>query len=555
MIFNIQHLEGRSMLLPYISILLFIVHCSLCIVQAQPKTTFTRADSLRGNYGEFRANNDLRYYHLDIRLDPDKKLISGKVTVRFTMLKVGKRIQLDLFDNMQLHKIVWRGQEMKFVREFNAFFVDFPQTLRVGTTHSIDVHYSGEIKETGRFKGVGFDKDKDGNHWITSACQGTGASMWFPNKDQQLDEPDSVRTSVALPHGLMNVSNGQFKGSKDLGDGYTKWDWLVTYPINNYNISLNIGKYTHFSDAYNGMPLNYYVMPYNLEKAKMQFSQVKPMMGCFEKYFGEYPFKRDGFKLIEVPYSGMEHQTAVTYGNRYANGYLERDWTGVGISPRFDFIIIHESGHEWFGNSITSKDIADMWIHEGFDTYAEAVYVECLWGKEDAIKYINGYKPKVVNKFPIIGVYNVNQPGDQRDMYFKGILFLNTLRSVLNDDTQWWKLIYDYNQVFKYKTITNEDVIAFFNRYMRRNVRNIFDQYLKHPAIPTLELKFGIDKVQYRWTTDVNNFAMPFTATLWGKTKRLETTNQWQTLRGKGITKDTFKPDVDLFYMNVVVVE
>lgn len=533
-------------------ILLFVAPLSLW---AQPKATFTRADSLRGTYGKYRANNDLRYYHLDIRVDPDKKFISGKVTVRFTMLKDDNRIQLDLFDNMQLGKIMWKGQELRYTREFNAFFVDFPSKLRTNTTQSIDVYYSGTIQETGRFKGVGFDKDKEGNPWITSACQGTGASMWWPNKDHQSDEPDSVRMSIAVPNGLMDVSNGQFKGSKDLGDGYTRWDWLVTYPINNYTVSINIGKYQHLADKFNGLDMNYYVMPYNLEKAKLQFSQAKPMMGCYEKYFGEYPFKRDGYKLVEVPYSGMEHQSAVTYGNHFMNGYLERDWTGVGISPRFDFIIIHESGHEWFGNSITSKDIADMWIHEGFDTYAEAVYVECLYGKEDALLYISGYKSKVQNKFPIIGPYDVNQPGDQRDMYFKGILFLNTLRSVLNNDTQWWKLLYDYNQTFKYKTITTDQVVAFFTRYMNRNVRPIFDQYLKYPHPPKLQVKFGVDEMSYRWQTDVRGFVMPFTAKIWEQTHRFNATNQWQTMRKKGITPDTFKPDMDLFYYDLEVVK
>lgn len=321
--------------------------------QAQPKPLTppppappTKADLLRGGYGQYRANNDLLFYHLDVRVDPDKKSIGGKNTIRFKMLKDDTRIQLDLTETLTIEKILYGMEELKYERDSGAVFVDFPETLKRGTVHSIDFYYSGNPKETGRFGGIAFRKDPAGRHWINTACQGIGASIWWPNKDQLFDEVKNMRLSVSIPNDLVDVSNGKLMGKTDLGDGYTRWDWLIQYPINNYSVSLNIGKYEHFTDTANGMTLDFYSLPENLEKAKKQFAQARSMIECFEKYFGEYPFKKDGYKLIEAPYSGMEHQTAVTYGNRFANGYLERDWTGVGVSTKFDFIIIHESAHE-----------------------------------------------------------------------------------------------------------------------------------------------------------------------------------------------------------------
>src|SRR5262245_34216204 len=389
-----------------------------------------RASILRGEYGPYRANNDLLFYHLDVRVDPDKKFISGKNTIRFKMLRDDTRIQLDLYENLKVEKILLGATELKYEREFNAVFVDFPETLKAGREYAIDFHYSGSPLETGRFGAVAFRKDTAGQHWITTACEGPGASIWWPNKDQWRDEVEGMRISVAIPNDLTDVSNGRFLGKTDLGDGYTRWDWEVHYPINSYNVSMNIGNYVHFSDRLDDLTLDFYVTPDNLEKAKTQFAQAKPMIEAYQKYFGEYPFKKDGYKLIEVPYSGMEHQSAVTYGNRFANGYLERDWTGVGVSLKFDFIIIHESAHEWFGNSVSAADVSDMWIQEGWTTYLEMVYVEHMFGYDEAIKYINGYKPKVQNRQPIITErgFHRSPPGDQ---YFKGALFINTLRSVV----------------------------------------------------------------------------------------------------------------------------
>lgn len=511
----------------------------------------TRADILRGAYGQYRANNDLLYYHLDVRVDPEKKFLSGKVTTRFKMLKDDTRIQLDLHSALHVDKILLGTTELKYEREFGAVFVDFPQTLRAGHTYSIDFYYSGNPLETGRFGGIAFRKDPAGRPWINTACEGIGASIWWPNKDQWRDEVESMEISVAIPNDLVDVSNGKFMGKTDLGDGYTRWDWLVHYPINNYDVSLNIGKYEHFSDPLGDLPLDFYALPEDLDKAKKQFAQAKGMLQAFQHYFGEYPFKKDGYKLIEVPYSGMEHQSAVTYGNHFANGYLERDWTGVGISLRFDFIIIHESGHEWFGNAVTAADPSDMWIHEGWTTYLECLYVEYMYGHDDYLKYVNAYKSKVKNAKPIIAEHGINAEPPQ-DQYFKGALFLNTMRSVVNDDARWFKLIHDLFQHFKYKNIMTEDIVQFFNQKTGKDFTPIFNQYLRHTALPVLELKFnpGEGTVSYRWKVDEAGFAMPVRVGKKDGWQIIQPTADWQTMK-TSLAKDDFDVATDLYFINV----
>jgi aminopeptidase N len=515
-------------------------------------TAPTRASILRGEYGPFRANNDLLYYHLDIRVDPDKKFISGKNTVRFKMLKDDARIQLDLAAPLIVDKILLGDTPLKYERDSGAVFVDFPEVQKEGKVVSIDVHYSGQTADPGRFGGF-FKKDPKDRHWITTTCEGPGASIWWPNKDQWRDEVESMDISVAVPTGLTDVSNGKFVGKKDLGDGYTRWDWHVSYPINNYCVSMNIGHYAHFDDKAGDLPLDFYVLPENLEKAKVQFAQAKGMIEAFEHYFGEYPFKKDGYKLVEVPYSGMEHQSAVTYGNRFANGFNGRDWTGVGISMKFDFIIIHESGHEWFGNAVSAADKSDMWIHEGWTTYLEALYVEHKFGTADAIKYINGpgYRSKIRNARPIITPRGTNSSPSQ-DQYFKGALFLNTLRSVVDDDKKWWQLLRGFFQTFKYKSIMTEDVVAYFNRETGMNLTPVFDQYLRHAALPVLELKFDetAGTVAYRWRADANGFAMPVRVGAKGNWRVIRPTAEWQTMKTP-LKKGEFSAATDLYYVNV----
>ncbi len=512
----------------------------------------THEDLLRGAYGPYRANNDLLFYHLDLRVDPDKKFISGTNTIRFKMLQDGTRIQLELYPTMQIDKIAMGKTVLKYERDGGTFFVDFPKTLQTGRTYSIDVQYSGNPTETGRFGCFTFKQDPSGHPWINTACEETGAYVWWPNKDQWRDEPqEGMKISVAVPNALMDVSNGKFMGKKDMGDGYTRWDWMVHYPINNYDVALNIGNYVHFSDKFQDVPLDYYVLPESLEKAKRQFTQVQGMMKAYYHYLGEYPFKKDGYKLIEVPYAGMEHQSAVAYGNHFANSYLVPDWTGVGISPRFDFIIIHESGHEWFGNAITAADKSDMWIHEGWTTYLECLYVEYNYGYSDAMKYTNSLKKKVKNVRPIITARGTNAEPPQ-DQYFKGALFINTLRSIVNDDAKWWAMLRGYYQHFKYQNIMTEDIVQYFNQQTGMDLTPIFDQYLRHAAIPTLELKFdeASGTVQYRWQADEKAFAMPVRVGLKEHWETIHPTTEWQTMKTP-LTKDQFDVATDLYYINV----
>ena len=513
--------------------------------------TPTRFDLLRGVYGPFRANNDLLYYHLDIRVDPEAKTIRGKNTIRFRMLREGNRIQLDLDEALNIDKILLGDEALKFERDTGTVFVNFPRMLKAGQVYSIEFYYSGQPKETGRFGGITFKKDPAGRTWINTACEETGASIWWPNKDQWRDEVESMDISVAVPNGLTDVSNGHQSGKQDLGDGYTRWDWHVSYPINNYDVSLNIGDYAHYSEKLGDLPLDFYVLPEDLERSKPQFAQAKGMIKAYQHYLGPYPFAKDGYKLVQAPYSGMEHQSAVTYGNLFKNGYLGRDWTGVGISPRFDFIIVHESGHEWFGNAVSAADHADMWIHEGWTTYLESLYVEYRWGKDDALKYLSGYRPKVHNLRPIVAERDVNADPTE-DQYFKGALMLNTLRSVVNDDAKWWTLLRGFYQEFKYKNILTEDVIAYFNLHSGMNLTPIFNQYLRRAAVPRLELLFGETPgtVMYKWDAHEQSFTMPVRVGAQGKWQTIQPTTKWQTMKTP-LSKDELQVDLDHFYVDV----
>lgn len=537
-------------------LLLLIVAATVAPSAAQrgqpvPPEQAARQAVLRGAYDRYRANNDLLHYALTVRVNPDTKALSGRNRVRFRMLNDDTRIRLDLYANLSVDKILHDTTPLTFTRELNAVFIDFPSTLRKGRTYEIDFHYSGTPLETGRFGGIAFRKDPAGRHWINTACEGEGSSIWWPSKDQWRDEVESMDLSVEIPNNLVDVSNGRFLGKKDLGDGYTRWDWRIHYPINSYNVSLNIGTYVHFGEQMGDLTLDYYVLPENLEKAKVQFAQTKPMLEAFEHYFGDYPFPKDGFKLIEVPYSGMEHQSAVTYGNRFANGYLERDWTGVGISTKFDFIIIHESGHEWFGNAVSAADVSDMWIQEGWTTYLECLYVERLFGAADGLKYTNAYRTKIQNKTPIITERGLHRSPPQ-DMYFKGALFLHTLRGVVNNDRVWWSLIRDFYQAHKYSNIMTEDVVRFFNAKLKRDLTPVFDQYLRHVALPVLQLDFTSTPgaVRYRWKADVAAFNMPIRVGRPDAWQTITPTTAWASMPTPQ-TKDEFQVATDLYYVVV----
>ena len=519
---------------------------------------FTRADTLRGALSPLRSSYDINYYHLDIKLDIENKKISGSNLFRFTAVQDLNQLQFDLFENLNIEKVNYKGKEIPFKREFNAVFINFPERIKKGTKAEFTVFYHGNptiARNPPWDGGFTFSADQNGKPWVSVSCQGFGASSWWPNKDHQSDEVDSMLISIAVPKGLMNVSNGRLISTKDKEDNYTQYNWFVSYPINNYNVSLNVADYVHFNDSYQGengnLTLDYYVLRENLDKAKKQFGEnVKPMFGVFENWFGPYPFYRDGYKLIETPYLGMEHQTAVAYGNKYINGYRGRDLSGTGLGLKWDYIIIHETGHEWFGNNITTKDIADMWIHEGFTMYSEALYVESREGKAAGAKYIAGIRSNITNNKPIIGIYNVNHEGSG-DMYYKGANLIHMTRILLDDDKKWRELLRGMNKEFGLKTTTTEEVVSYINKITGKNLSKIYDQYLRYAQIPVLEYKQVGNQVSYRWQADVENFDMPIPIKRGNKMEWIKPEKEWKKLT----LNSEFSPDVLNFYIKLKKIE
>jgi len=482
---------------------------------------FTRKDSLRGTLSPERANYDVTFYNLDLKIDIEKKYISGSNVIQFKVKQNLPTLQFDLFENLKITKVEWNNKSLEFKREYNAVFVTFPNALTAGTSSAIKVYYEGNptiAKRAPWDGGFVFKVDKNEKPFVGVACQGTGASLWWPTKDHQSDEPDSMAINITSSSNLEEVSNGRLRAKKDLGNGYTRFEWFVSEPINNYDVSVNIADYAHWKDTYTSkidgevLSLDYYVLKDDLEKAQKQFEQVKPMMVAFENRFGKYPFYKDGYKLVQTPYLGMEHQSCVAYGNAFKNGYLGFDLSGSGEGKKFDYIIIHESAHEWWGNSLTSYDIADMWIHEGFGQYAETVYLEELYGRESANKYLEGLKRGIDNKQAIIGPYGVNKEGSG-DMYPKGALFLNTMRNYINDDKIWWDIIASLQMQYRHKNISTEDVLALMNEKSGKNLKPYFDVYLRQGSLPVLNIEI-LDKnksvsIKYSWSNVVEGFALP----------------------------------------------
>ena len=517
--------------------------------------TFTRKDSLQGGLHKERTCFDVLRYDLNIKIDIDNKHISGFNSIDFEVVAPTQKIQIDLFKNMQVDSIVYQKTKLSFVREYNAVFINFPTELKKGAKETIRFYYSGKpiiAKNAPWDGGFVFRKDAAGKPWVGVAVQGTGASLWYPVKDSQSDEPNfGASIKVAVPNGLMNVSNGRFLGSEDLKNGYTRWDWEVKNPINTYDITVNIADYAHIHDNLDGLDLDFYVLKQNEEIAKKHFGEdVKPMLTCFQSKFGTYPFANDGYKLVETPYLGMEHQSAVAYGNKYKKGYLGTDLSHTGIGLMFDYIIIHESGHEWFGNSITSIDIADMWIHEGFTMYTEVVFLECNYGTDKATAYINGLKANVDNDKPIIGHFGVNNEGSG-DMYPKGALMLHTIRNIINNDDKWWALLLKYSETYRHKIIDTETVLSFFNKETGLDFSSVFNQYLKTTSIPELEMRVVKNKLEYKWNGNKDDFTMPVDITISDKKIRLNPTDSWQKLDIKIKKLDQVKVADDLFYILV----
>ncbi len=502
--------------------------------------TFTRQDSLRGSITPERSWWDLTYYHLNVTVNPDKKFIKGKNTVQYKVLKPHQVLQIDLQSPLKITKVTQNNKELKVVSEGNAHFIQLQNSQKTGEIQSIDVYYEGNPKEAIRAPwdgGFSWKKDNNGNHFVATSCQGLGASVWWPNKDHMYDEVDSMAISVRVPKNLIDVSNGRLRNIEQHNDNTTTYHWFVDNPINNYGVNVNIGDYVHFSEKYQGedgeLDMNYYVLRDNLEKAKEQFKDAPKMMKAFEHWFGKYPFYEDGFKLVEVPYLGMEHQSSVTYGNQYKNGYLGRDLSGTGWGLKFDFIIIHEAGHEWFANNITNVDIADMWIHESFTAYSENLFLDYYYGKKAASEYVIGTRDAIQNDKPIIGHYNVNNEGSG-DMYYKGANMLHTIRQLVNDDEKWRQILRGLNSDFYHQTVTTQEIEKYMIEKSGIDLSKIFDQYLRTINIPEFEYHIENNKLKYRWTNAVKGFNMPLRITINGKSELLNPTEDWQTKTMKG---------------------
>lgn len=536
---------------------------------------FTRGDTLRGTLSVLRSCYDVLMYDLDVKVDIVNKSISGSNTIKFYATTDFQKLQVDLFKNMKVEKIEYNGQELTYTRDFDAIFIDFPIVVPKGSIQLLKITYSGKPQVANKAPwdgGFVWSKDGSGSPWVGVSCQGTGASLWWPCKDHQSDEPNEMLIRVTVPPGFMDVSNGRLKKVTTLSDNWTKYEWYVSYPINTYNVTINIANYRTFSDTYkhpeytDTLTLDYYVLPENYDKAVAQFTQVKPMLDCYYKMLGEYPFVRDGFKLVESPYLGMEHQSCIAYGNKYKNGYLGINRSGTAY--HFDYIIIHESAHEWWGNSITTNDIADMWIHEGFGSYTEAMYIECLYGYDAYLEYINSEKKHVLNDEPITGKYGFNNEGSN-DMYPKGSLIVHTIRSIINNDEIFFEIIKGIQSTFKYKTVNSRDIEKYISEKSGIDFSDFFELYLKVAAIPKLSVQleegdFHDLKVMYRYTLDGLSafkeeeyveqqtfFTMPVKVTLQKDTYGIiYPTTEWQTMTLEHMRPVDFKIATELFYID-----
>lgn len=500
---------------------------------------FTRQDTLRGSITPERSWWDLTYYHLDITVDPEEKTITGKNTIQYKVLENQNTLQVDLQPPLIIEKVEQDGKVLKVRSEENAHFIELIKKQKKGSINSIIVHYSGKPREAVRAPwdgGISWKKDTNGKHFVASSCQGLGASVWWPNKDHMYDEVDSMLVSVTVPKDLMNISNGRLRKIEERNPNTKTYHWFVNNPINNYGVNINIGDYVHFGEKYDGekgpLDMDYYVLRNNLEPAKKQFKDAPKMMKAFEHWFGPYPFYEDSFKLVEVPYLGMEHQSSVTYGNKYVNGYLGNDLSGTGWGLKFDFIIIHESGHEWFANNITYKDIADMWIHESFTAYSENLFLDYHYGKEASSDYVIGTRKGIRNDKPIIGHYDVNNEGSS-DMYYKGANMLHTLRQLIEDDEKWRSILRGLNKEFYHKTVTTKEIEDYISEQSKIDLTEFFNQYLRDTRIPTLEYSIDNKEFKYRYIDIVKGFDMPVRLKIDGKDKWIQPKASWQTLQVK----------------------
>nr|WP_235843212.1 M1 family metallopeptidase [Maribacter hydrothermalis] len=503
----------------------------------QNKEVFTEQDSLRGTITKERIWWDLNYYHLNIDVNPDDKFISGSNTIRYKVLIPHQVLQVDLQAPLQIEKATQDGKNLEVVNNGNAHFIQLQKKQEPGEFNEVVITYSGNPKEAVRAPwdgGFSWKKDENGKHFVATSCQGLGASVWWPNKDHMYDEVDSMLISVKVPKGLTNIANGRLRKLDTITNTS---HWFVSNPINNYGVNVNIADYVYFGEKYDGekgmLDMDYYVLRDDLDKAKEHFKDAPKMMEAFEHWFGPYPFYEDSFKLVQVPYLGMEHQSSITYGNQWKKGYLGKDLSGSGWGLKFDFLLIHESGHEWFANNITYKDIADMWVHEGFTSYSESLFLDYHHGTTAANEYMQGLRKNIKNDRPIIGVYNVNHEGSG-DMYYKGSNMLHTLRQVVNDDEKWREILRGLNKDFYHTTVTTDQIEQYISTKMNLDLKPFFNQYLRTTNIPVFEYTVKGKKITYRFTNTVDNFTLPIKVYVNDSAVWIEPTTEWQTKKING---------------------
>jgi len=501
-------------------------------LQAQ---SYTRADSLLGGLRPERTAYRVHYYHLRLFPAPDKQSLSGEVDIFFEVMQPTKTIQLDLQQGMGITEVLHKDKRLALRREYHSYFIHFRDSLQKGAHDFLRVSFTGRppvARNAPWDGGFVYKTSKSGLPWLGVAVQGLGASAWWPNKDHLSEEPDSMRISITVPQNLTAVSNGKLE-SHLRGDKQHTFTWKVSYPINNYNVTLNIGDYVLLTDTFMGsefsLPMNYYVLRENKTKAQKHFRQMHGILYCFEQFMGPYPFPRDGFKIVDAPFLGMEHQGAIAYGNQYLSGYLGFDRSALGLE--FDFILLHETAHEYWGNSVSMRDRADMWIHEAFATYAEAMYIECHYNKAFARKYIQTWAQDVENKHPIIGPYHVHKTGST-DMYYKGALMLHTLRNLIADDMRWVSLWRALQQHFKHQIVDSKEFIAYINDFLETDYSWLFDHYLRLAAPPmlvyALGFQHGIPTLYYKWEQVYSDFKLPLHVRTASGVLKLYPSLEWQ---------------------------
>ena len=502
---------------------------------AQERHVYTHADTLRGSIGPARAWWDVTFYDLHTRVNPSDSSIAGVNRITYRVLAPATEMQVDLQEPLVVDSATQDGQRLTWRRDGNAYFVTLTAPQTTGSTKTIVVHYHGKPRVATHAPwdgGFVWTRDSLYNRWIATANQGLGASVWWPNKDTQADEPDSQRVAITVPDSIMDVSNGRLRSVTHNNDRTTTWEWFVTEPINNYDVSVNAARYAHLGGVYQGeqgpLTLDFYPLAYHADTARVQFQQVRPMLACFEHWFGPYPWYADGYKLVETPHLGMEHQSAVAYGNHYLNGYLGRDLSGTGLGLKWDFIIVHESAHEWFGNSLTSRDLADMWVHESFANYSEALYTECQQGKEAGASYVIGTRRLVRNDEPIVPPFGVNAEGSG-DMYYKGGNMLHTIRQIVNDDEKWRSILRGLQSTYRHQVVTGQQVRDYISQQSGMDLSKVFQQYLDTTKIPVLEYKVNGTELSYRWADVVPGFDMPVRVMVGRESRLLHPTEAWQT--------------------------